>query len=177
MSATCPSLTRNTRRMSNSPGTHSKDLNTPKSWIHDAVLLVKKLLGPKNHNLGELKLSGTCGRMYPLSIIFVEKHVHLMSLGLTHFKFTASDWKGIISSNSLVGKLTLAQQCEFLDHKSDENQNDNTEAEDSTPGVKKTLIGSRLPVTNKSVLSSNGGATNGGSKKRQNDEAETLQEA
>ncbi|KAF9273934.1 hypothetical protein BGZ88_003396 [Linnemannia elongata] len=152
--------------MSNSPGTHSEDLNTPKSWIHDAVLLVKKLLGPKNHNLGELKLSGICGRMYPLSIIFVEKHVHFKSLGLTHFKFTASDWKGIISSNSLVRKLTIAQQCEFLDHKSDENQNDNTEAEDSTPGVKRTLTGNRLSVTNNSVLSSNGGATNGGSKKR-----------
>ncbi|KAG0058764.1 hypothetical protein BGZ90_004775 [Linnemannia elongata] len=88
-----------------------------------------------------------------------------------------SDWNVIISSNSLVRKLTIAQQCEFLDHKSDENQNDNTEAEGSTPGVKKTLTGNRLSFTNNSVLSSNGGAINGGSKKRQNDETETLQEA
>ncbi|KAH7039187.1 hypothetical protein BKA57DRAFT_539466 [Linnemannia elongata] len=89
--------------MSNSSGMHSEDSNTSKSWIHDAVFFVKKLLEPKNHNLGELKLSRICGRMHPFLLNFVEKQVHLKSLELTRFKFTASGWKGIIYSHKADG--------------------------------------------------------------------------
>ncbi|KAF9549104.1 hypothetical protein EC957_004742 [Mortierella hygrophila] len=138
--------------------------------VHEPVFPVKKLLGPKNHNLGELKLSGTSERMHPFLMIFVERQVHLKSLELTRFKFTASDWKRIISNKPHLLKLTIAQQCEFIDHKSDENQDNITEAEDTTTGMKTTVTGNQLSVTNNDAPTSSGGVTSGGSKKRKNDE-------
>ncbi|KAF9118063.1 hypothetical protein BGW39_001502 [Mortierella sp. 14UC] len=86
--------------------------------IHDAVFPVKKLIGPKTHTLAHLKLSGNCTRMHPFLLIFVERQVHLKSLELTRFKFTASDWKRIITKKPHLRKLVIGQQCDFLDFKS-----------------------------------------------------------
>ncbi|KAK3840114.1 MAG: hypothetical protein JOS17DRAFT_769666 [Linnemannia elongata] len=115
--------------------------------IHDAMFPVKKLLGPTNHNLGELKLSGNCERMHPFLTIFVEKQVHLKVLELERFKFTASDWKRIISNKPHLRKLAISQQCDFTDHKSDGDEHVNMEAMDSTPGMYNTATGNHPSVT------------------------------
>ncbi|KAF9899644.1 hypothetical protein EC991_008526 [Linnemannia zychae] len=86
--------------------------------IHEAVFPVKKLIGPNTYTLAHLKLSGNCTRMHPFLMIFLERQVHLKSLELTRFKFTASDWKRIITNKPHLRKLTIGKQCEYLDFKS-----------------------------------------------------------
>ncbi|KAF9150801.1 hypothetical protein BG015_007386 [Linnemannia schmuckeri] len=103
--------------------------------IHDAVFPVKRLIGSKTHTLAGLTLSGNCTRMHPFLLIFVERQVHLKSLELTRFKFTASDWKRIVTNKPHLRKLIISQQCEFLDHKSEEHENE-CESKDKNKEVK-----------------------------------------
>jgi hypothetical protein len=103
--------------------------------IHDAVFPLKRLIGPETHTLAELTLSGNCARMHPFLLIFVERQLHLKSLELTRFKFTASDWKRIITNKPFLRKLVIAQQCEFLDHKIEEENEDANK--DKIKGAKK----------------------------------------
>ncbi|KAG0283728.1 hypothetical protein BGZ96_011884 [Linnemannia gamsii] len=98
--------------------------------IHDAVFPLKRLMGDKLNHLAELKLSGNCTRMHPYLLIFVQRQVHLQSLELTRFKFTASDWKRIITNKPYLRKLVIAQQCEFLDHKTEEGEYENEDIEE-----------------------------------------------
>ncbi|KAK3837576.1 MAG: hypothetical protein JOS17DRAFT_786698 [Linnemannia elongata] len=91
--------------------------------IHDTVFPVKRLMGLNTHKLTELKLSGNCRRMHPSLLFFVERQVYLQSLELSRFQFTASDWKRIISNKPHLRKLTISQQCEFLDYKSEQDNN------------------------------------------------------
>ncbi|KAF8943937.1 hypothetical protein BGZ47_004863 [Haplosporangium gracile] len=99
--------------------------------IHDAVFPVKRLIGPNTHNLAGLKLSGNCTRMHSFLLIFVERQVHLKSLELTRFKFTASDWKRIVTNKPHLRKLIISQQCEFLDYKSEEDENESENKDDN----------------------------------------------
>ena len=98
--------------------------------IHDAVFPVKRLIGPNTHTLAELTLSGNCTRMHPFLLIFIERQVHLKSLELTRFKFTASDWKRIITNKPYLRKLTISQQCKFLDHKSEQSEDEGENKDD-----------------------------------------------
>ncbi|KAG0060029.1 hypothetical protein BGZ90_004232 [Linnemannia elongata] len=102
--------------------------------IHDAVFPVKRLLGPDAHTLAKLTLSGNCTRMHAFLLIFVERQVHLKSLELTRFHFTASDWKRIITNKPHLRKLTISQQCEFLEHRSEQDED-----EDGNTGVRKEV--------------------------------------
>lgn len=104
--------------------------------IHDAVFPVKRLMGPNTHNLAELTLSGNCTRMHPFLLIFVERQVYLKSLELSRFKFTASDWKRIITNKPHLRKLTISQQCEFLDYSSEQDENE----DENKDGIKKVKI-------------------------------------
>ncbi|KAK5820670.1 hypothetical protein F5H01DRAFT_339055 [Linnemannia elongata] len=102
--------------------------------IHDSVFSVKKLIGVRDHTLAALKLSGNCDRIHPFLLLFVERQVHLQSLELTRFQFTASDWKKIITNKPHLRKLTISEQCEFLDHMTfDDSEVDNM---DDTKDVK-----------------------------------------
>ncbi|KAF9142734.1 hypothetical protein BG015_000694 [Linnemannia schmuckeri] len=142
--------------------------------IHDVVFPVKRPIGPKDHNLGELKLSGNCEHMHPFLLIFVEKQVHLKSLELTRVKFTASDWKRIISNKPYLRKL----QCEVIDHKSGKDQDDNVDAEVSTLGKNNTTTGNNTLTSNSNnstttagnTAASDGVATSGRIRKRKNDD-------
>ncbi|KAF9904457.1 hypothetical protein EC991_002675 [Linnemannia zychae] len=88
--------------------------------VHEAAFPVKKLIGPKTNTLTHLKLSGNCERMHPFLMIFLERQVHLRSLELTRFKFTASDWKRIIMNKPKLCKLTIGKQCDFKNFDDDE---------------------------------------------------------
>ncbi|KAF9140717.1 hypothetical protein BGX30_006102 [Mortierella sp. GBA39] len=105
--------------------------------IHDAVFPVRRLIGAKSHSLAELTLSGNCTRMHPFLLIFLERQVYLKSLELTRFKFTASDWKRIITNKPHLRKLTISQQCEFLDYKSEQDEDkDKDENKDAINEIK-----------------------------------------
>ncbi|KAF8937036.1 hypothetical protein BGZ47_009208 [Haplosporangium gracile] len=146
--------------------------------IHDAFFPVKRFIGPMNHDLEELKLSGNCKRMHPFLFILVEKQVHQKSLELTRFNFTASDWKRIISNKPHLRKVVIAQQCEFIDHKSGEDQDDNVDAKDSSLSKNNTTTGINTSTNNNNnpttpagnTVASNEGTTSGRSKKRKNND-------
>ncbi|KAF9093770.1 hypothetical protein BGX23_002927 [Mortierella sp. AD031] len=78
---------------------------------HNAVFPIKQLLGPKDHRLKHLKLSGTCTRMHPFLLGYVERSVRLEVLELTHVKFTPTDWHRITANKTKLRKLVILQQC------------------------------------------------------------------
>lgn len=144
--------------------------------IHDSVFPVKKLIGPWDNSLAELKLSGNCERMHPFLLIFVQRQVYLRSLELKCFQFTASDWKRIMTNKSQLRKLTISQQCEFLDHKSfdvpEVDNKDDTKAvkmeNKAETGDRKAAVSSNMEVDPAPGLCNNNNrtTTGGGASKR-----------
>lgn len=160
--------------------------------IHDAVFPLRRLIGHKINHLAELKLSGNCSRMHPFLLIFVQRQEHLKSLELTRFKFTASDWKRIITNKPYLRKLVIAQQCEFLDHKTEEGEDENEDenkvdikevedkaetkdrkVEDSTAMEMDTTPGVADTTTINHATGNNTTVNNEGSKKRKSVDDET----
>ncbi|KAF8937037.1 hypothetical protein BGZ47_009209 [Haplosporangium gracile] len=93
--------------------------------VHDAIFPVKRLLGPKVHNVKELKVSGNCTRMHPFLLLFVARQVALQSLELTRVKLTKSDWTRIVYNKPHLNKLIISQQCEFEGFEDDNDEDKN----------------------------------------------------
>ncbi|KAF9090336.1 hypothetical protein BGX23_006025 [Mortierella sp. AD031] len=94
--------------------------------IQDSVFPIKRLMGahPHEHNLSELKLSGTCTRMHPFLLIYVQRSVHLRVLELTRFDFTPTDWYKVVTEKPKLRKLAILQQCKFLTPREDGEEDD-----------------------------------------------------
>ncbi|KAG0276126.1 hypothetical protein BGZ95_007986, partial [Linnemannia exigua] len=142
--------------------------------IHDAVFSVRKLIGSKNHAMGHLKLSGSCARMPPFLLIFVERQVHLKTLELMRFQFTVSDWKRIITNKPHLRKLVIGQQCEFLDYKRFEEEdaiiaeeNIDKKVDVKEDNSRQTQAQNTMAMEGRSSSSTNGEGTN---TKRKNDD-------
>ncbi|KAF9095749.1 hypothetical protein BGX23_012677 [Mortierella sp. AD031] len=74
---------------------------------------MKPILWPNNHTLVQPKFSGTCGRMHPFLLNFVERLGRLEILELTRFTFTRTDWRCTLKSKPSLRKLSILQQCVF----------------------------------------------------------------
>ncbi|KAF9098091.1 hypothetical protein BGX23_007083 [Mortierella sp. AD031] len=122
--------------------------------VHDAVFPIRRLMGarPPEHSLSELKLSGTCTRMHPFLLIFVQRSEHLRVLELTRFKFTPTDWNRIIKNKSNLRKLVILQQCVFLKPKTDDEEDEEDDKKKVVKIIEDTMD---MDVDKKAVVPTN----------------------
>ncbi|KAF9142733.1 hypothetical protein BG015_000693 [Linnemannia schmuckeri] len=140
--------------------------------VHDAIFPVKRLLGPKVHNVKELKVSGNCTRMHPFLFLFVERQVALQSLELTRVNITKSDWTRIVYNKPHLKKLIISQQCEFEGFEDDNDKDRNKTRTAQTKGkqLAESLtmdVDSVANTNNYNATTSSGGASN---KRKSDDE-------